>query len=206
MLLQRFLRWRWVMCRALQNKHWGHDFRPDRPHTRARRNFCQNFLNFFFQIFWLNVPNFDRKYEKMFFFVFQAKKQSKEEFVKFWRSAEISAWIWTNLSSDDFFFENSKFQFSNRRHFRYNLYFFMGLKYVWKVSRVFSYLQKFLPKPPTNQNKPNQKLEKIEKNEFSIYRAYGRNFCSMTEISANMKILHTFRLSKPISCNLFHKP
>ena len=105
-----------------------------------------------------------------------------------------------------FFFENSKFQFSNRRHFRYNLYFFMGLKYVWKVSRVFSYLQKFLPKPPTNQNNPTQKLEKIEKNDLFSDLIYGRNFCTMTEISTILKILNIFVFPKPVSWNSTHKP
>ncbi len=102
-----------------------------------------------------------------------------------------------------FFFENSKFQFSNRRHFRYNLYFFMGLKYVWKVSRVFPYLQEFLPKPPTNQNNPTQKLEKIEKNDLFSDLIYGRNFCTMTEIST---ILNIFVFPKPVSWNSTHKP
>ena len=105
-----------------------------------------------------------------------------------------------------FFFENSKFQFSNRGHFRYNLYFFMGLKYVWKVSRVFSYLQKFLPKPPTNQNNPTQKLEKIEKNDLFSDLIYDRNFCTMTEISTILKILNIFVSPKPVSWNYTNKP
>ena len=167
MLCQIFLWWRWVMRRALQKKHWGHDFRPDRPHTRARRNFCQKFLNFFFQIFWLNVPNFDRKYEKMFFFVFQAKKQSKEEFVKFWRSAEISAWIWTNLSSDDFFFlKTQNFNFQIGVIFAIIYIFLWGWNMFERYLGCFHTCRNFCPNHPQTKIIQPKNWKKSKKMTF----------------------------------------
>ena len=81
----------------------------------------------------------------------------------------------------------------------------MRLEYVRKVSKVFSYLEKFLPKPPTNQNKPNQKSAKIEKNDFCLYELYGRNFWRAPEISADLKVLSIFVSKKLVSGNFIHK-
>ena len=60
--------------------------------------------------------------------------------------------------------------------------------------------KKIYHKPLTNQNKPNQKLEKIEKNDFCLFESYGRNFWRAPEISAENENLaigsqHIFNIS-----------